>query len=506
MTHANFDIPFEIHCDASPHAVGATLVQQMDEVERVILYISRTLKTHEQPYHQYEKEMLAVVWSVIVFRPYTMGRPFKLITDNEAVSWLNKSSTSNSRLLRWTLTLNAHRIEFQHRKGHKHGDADGLSRAFRVPADFVWEKNDVVEALCAQGEKENDKEDDEDPEEKRKSKGPVVKDCESREHYILPEKEDLIAQQKTDEDLKRRRTIFETLSKTDQDTLQKEGEGFFVKGDILFRRVEVIHKFVVKGKSYKRYNIQVCVPRSMRRAVLYSVHGIPVAGHDGVQRTREKLERNYWWKTYGRDITDWVSHCFYCQKRKTLKPNRAGYTGSLNTTRAFQVVGFDIVKLARSKKGNMYLLTMVDHFSRYPLAVPMPDRKLSTVVQALHSHLLCVFGMPDALLSDLEKKFVSNVARELLKKMGITKLDTIGYHPEGNSRVERWHRYLNAALTMFVNEHVDDWESYVDSLLFAYRTSMCTSTGFSPFELVFNRRAVMTPDVVYTADGKIKRE
>ena len=67
MTHPNFDIPFEIHCDASPHAVGATLVQQMDEVERVILYISRTLKTHEQPYHQYEKEMLAVVWSVIVF-------------------------------------------------------------------------------------------------------------------------------------------------------------------------------------------------------------------------------------------------------------------------------------------------------------------------------------------------------------------------------------------------------------------------------------------------------
>jgi hypothetical protein len=181
---------------------------------------------------------------------------------------------------------------------------------------------------------------------------------------------------------------------------------------------------------------------------------------------------------------------------------RSGLTGSLNTTRPFQVVGFDIVKLTKSDGGNEYLLTMIDHFSRYPLAVPIPDRQMKTVVQALHTHLICVFGVPEALLSDLEKSFTSEVTKGLLQKLGITKLNTSGYMPTGNSRCERLHRYLNASLTMFVNERKTDWDQYIDSVLFAYRTSMCTSTGFTPFELVFNRKASMPPDVVYTVDGK----
>ena len=78
MGHPDFELPFEIHCDASPFALGATLVQQVEGQEKVIMYISRTLKKHELSYHQYELELLAVVWSVAVFRPYTVGSRFKV--------------------------------------------------------------------------------------------------------------------------------------------------------------------------------------------------------------------------------------------------------------------------------------------------------------------------------------------------------------------------------------------------------------------------------------------
>ena len=198
--------------------------------------------------------------------------------------------------------------------------------------------------------------------------------------------------------------------------------------------------------------------------------------------------------------------CMYCQKRKTLKPSRSGLTGSLSTEEPFQIVGFDILKLTRSDRGNNYLLTIIDHFSRYPLAIPIPDRSMPTVVRALFSNFVCIFGMPKVLLSDMEKSFVSGVTRGLLEKLGIRKVNTTGYSPQGNSVVERFHRFLNASLTMFVNEKGTDWEDYVDSVLFAYRTSMCTSTGFSPFELIFGRKAVLPPDLVYTVDGKQVQE
>lgn len=54
---------------------------------------------------------------------------------------------------------------------------------------------------------------------------------------------------------------------------------------------------------------------------------------------------------------------------------------------------------------------------------------------------------------------------------------------------------------MFVNTQKNDWDDYVDSILYAYRTSICTSTGYTPFELVFGRKANMPPDLLYDIEG-----
>jgi hypothetical protein len=131
---------------------------------------------------------------------------------------------------------------------------------------------------------------------------------------------------------------------------------------------------------------------------------------------------------------------------------------------------------------------------------------MKTIVGALHKHLICVFGMPEALLSDLESSFVSKVTENLFSIMGVKKLNTSGYQPQANGTVERWHRFLNTALTIFANEHKTNWRAFVDSILFAYRTSMCTATGFSPFQLLFGRKATLPPDLLYSLNGKQLRE
>ena len=395
-------------------------------------------------------------------------------------------------------------IKWAHRSGAKHVVPDGLTRAFDVPSNVVYGKGDVIDSLCSVATCEGCH--------SASYRGwdgideilcPMhIKDMGERETYSLPDRENLIEEQKKDNDLTFLREEFFALSKADQEALVSKKEGFFVRDDILFRRVEAKQEYAFEEQLFMKYHIQICVPNTMRRAVLYSVHGLPISGHDGQQRSRVRLEQNFWWPTYKKDIGAWVKSCMYCQKRKTLKPSRSGLTGSLSTEKPFQIVGFDILKLTQSDRGNNYLLTVIDHFSRYPLAIPIRDRSMPTVVQALFSNLVCIFGMPTVLLSDMEKSFVSEVTQGLLAKLGIRKVNTTGYSPTGNSVVERFHRFLNASLTMFVNKKGTDWEDYVDSVLFAYRTSMCTSTGFSPFELIFGRKAVLPPDLVYTVDGK----
>ena len=149
MAHADFNLPFEIHSDSSPHAIGATLVQVVEGQEKVVMYISRSLKQHEVSYHQYEKEMLAVIWSLAVFRPYTIGREFKVVTDNKALTYICNADTKNTRLTRWVLTLNAHRIKWAHRSGAKHVVPDVLTRAFDVPSNVVYGKGMLLTVFVA---------------------------------------------------------------------------------------------------------------------------------------------------------------------------------------------------------------------------------------------------------------------------------------------------------------------------------------------------------------------
>ena len=72
--YPNWDVPFEIHTDASKKAVAAILCQQIDGQERVLMYASKTLLPTEQKYHIYEQEALAVVWAAEIFKKYIRNR------------------------------------------------------------------------------------------------------------------------------------------------------------------------------------------------------------------------------------------------------------------------------------------------------------------------------------------------------------------------------------------------------------------------------------------------
>jgi hypothetical protein len=79
--------------------------------------------------------------------------------------------------------------------------------------------------------------------------------------------------------------------------------------------------------------------------------------------------------------------------------------------------------------------------------------------------------------------------------------------PQANSNIERWHRWLGATLTMYCNTNKNDWDEHLDSALYAYRTSVCTSTNRTPFEIMFHRRGQGLADFIYlTAPEDEERE
>ena len=104
------------------------------------------------------------------------------------------------------------------------------------------------------------------------------------------------------------------------------------------------------------------------------------------------------------------------------------------------------------------MLVMVDCFSRWTEACPLPDKTAISVADAFFSNVVCRFGMPTVIHSDQGREFENKVMHELCILGGAHKTKTTPYHPESDGLVERFNRTLLMMLAMFAGEHKDDWD------------------------------------------------
>nr|GEY46711.1 reverse transcriptase domain-containing protein [Tanacetum cinerariifolium] len=96
----NWDMPFELMCDASDFAKGAVLGQRHEKQFKPIHYASKTMNDAETNYTTTEKEMLAVVYAFEKFRSYLIMNKSIVHTDHSALKYLFAKKDAKARLLR----------------------------------------------------------------------------------------------------------------------------------------------------------------------------------------------------------------------------------------------------------------------------------------------------------------------------------------------------------------------------------------------------------------------
>ncbi|KMT14518.1 hypothetical protein BVRB_4g072900 [Beta vulgaris subsp. vulgaris] len=119
-----FDKPFEVHTDASGRAIGGVLVQEGHPVA----FEGRKLKDAEERYSTHEKEMLAVVHCLRIWRHYLLGTKFIVLTDNVANTFFQSQKNLSPKQARWMEFLEEYDFTWQHKPGKHNMVPDALSR------------------------------------------------------------------------------------------------------------------------------------------------------------------------------------------------------------------------------------------------------------------------------------------------------------------------------------------------------------------------------------------
>lgn len=234
---------------------------------------------------------------------------------------------------------------------------------------------------------------------------------------------------------------------------------------------------------------QLVVPTSYREQVLHISHDSLMAGHLKTGKTCAKILAQFFWPGVQSDVNRYCKSCDLCQKtvpKGKLTRVPLGSMPLIGTP--FQRVAVDLVGPLDppTDRGNRYILTLVDYATRYPEAVALKNVDSALVAEKLVD-MFSRLGVPEEILSDLGRQFISELMKEVSRLLSLTQRTTTPYHPQCNGLVEKFNGTLKSMLKKMCAERPKDWDKYINPLLFAYREAPQDSTGFSPFELLYGR-------------------
>ena len=449
LCHPDLSKPFFLSTDACERGFGAVLEQEGEDQKRYpIAYASRQTNPAEQKYAPTEPEVAALVFAVTHFEVYLLGNKVTVYTDHQAlVSAFVSHLKSQTRglLARWYLKLSRFlpQLELKYKPGCQNTAADALSRA-------PVENCDVRTVAASDGQE----------------KVLIRVQAEQRKDSELFHLINYLEGKGLPEDMTEAKKVVSAANR-----------GYFLVDGVLY-----YESTDTPGRK------RLVVPQHLRKAVLDEGHDPVYAGHFSAKKLVQKLSIMYHWPGMRGDAYQKCASCVLCastqgQGRRTKPPLH-----SIPVNGPFYCIGMDFKEFDLSKRGNRYALVFQDYMTKWPEVYAVADRKATTVAHCL-ADFIWKHGVPVEIIHDRAAEFLSDILQETAQVLGVTQLPTSGGHPQTDGLVERLNRTLKQMLSKIVSRGGRDWDDLLGPVLFAYRTAPHSSTGETPFSLVYGRDA-----------------
>ena len=220
------------------------------------------------------------------------------------------------------------------------------------------------------------------------------------------------------------------------------------------------------------------------------------ATHLGGQALWKLFSDRYSHKAGRRICIEVAQSCPQCQRGSDYG-HRQKTTGTIESKGPWDTLSVDIVGPLPADRRHEFIIVFVDCYSRFTVLVPASNHTADTVSEALLRHVVPYFGTPRRLLSDRGREFVGEVWGKLTSSLGIQRVLTSPYHPEGNSINERSHRTMNNMLRARLLRDLPSrkWVVEIPGIMLALNAMVHEPHGFSASMIATGREPSLPPDL-----------
>ncbi|XP_049375776.1 uncharacterized protein LOC125840854 [Solanum verrucosum] len=231
--------------------------------------------------------------------------------------------------------------------------------------------------------------------------------------------------------------------------------------------------------------------------LIEEIHGGTCGPHmNGFTLAKKTLRSGYFWMTMETDCIRFVRKCHQCQIHGDLirvPPNEQHVTSS---PWPFAAWGMDVIgpiELAASN-GHMFILVAIDYFTKWVKASSHKSVTKKVVTYFVRNNIIGRFGIPESIITDNGANLNSGLMHEICKRFKIIHRNTTPYRPQMNGAVKAANKNIKRVLRKMTDNY-KHWHEIFSFALLGYRPTIRTSTGATPYLLVYGTEAVLPMEV-----------
>ncbi|KAK5803374.1 hypothetical protein PVK06_031019 [Gossypium arboreum] len=276
----------------------------------------------------------------------------------------------------------------------------------------------------------------------------------------------------------------EQANENEKRTIKRMAAGFVLDGDILYKR----------GKDQILLR---CVDNVEARKILEDVHeGICGTHANGFSMARKIMRLGYYWLTMESDCISFARKCHKCQIYGDKIHVAPSPLHVMTSPWPFSMWGMDVIEpiSPKASNGHRFIFVVIDYFTKWIEAASFANVTRTAVCKFLKKEIICRYGLPERIISDNATNLNNKMMKEVCEQFQIKHHNSSPYRPKMNGAVEAANKNIKKIIGK-MTETYKDWHEKLPFALFAYRTSVRTSTGATPFSLVYGMEAVLPIEV-----------